>query len=1123
MPVYTPIRTPRRVAATIPPSAEPSILKPVGGSVMVCQASPFNEATAILLDQEQEMSMPAGVTWTFTAQWLQGVEMTRRDDTSGAGSVFTGALSFQRAADAIPNGWQAVSEFSAGGVTLRVLQRIPPVIEEPPVVVPVMRRAPSTIGFHHVHSGHSLTDSYSHGGIEGWPGDSTNLFNGNFGAENFTYERTHVKDTIPGSPIRWRWENAQDGLAIGGISNFDVLMITEGGPPPRPTPTDKTAANDTLDYLMRFVQNAQNNGRADGAETIVWSIWPNVEGWIGAGGSNETIWAPFGGFRGCLAEYGRVFRFYAEYATWKMKRLRDDLPANYRVWMFPGHAWMARVYDDAEAGLVPGITSYRDLFRDDIHPNAIGEYGLAVFVHTMLYQRDQRIAPAYAPATTVLSAELDTYFKRIAWEIANSEESAGMGGTANATPSFDPAVYGDPLDPTYVHGEDGETPPATGPQPPADSIIRWNAAGYNGPALTGPQPTVMGDVLRFAPTEALTFALNQPMTGFYTCIRGRLTSPGTQFIMTLVGLTNFLTGYSSTSMLDMNGYTSQFYSAHKPEQNQDTWSEAGSGVQSFATEMTIESWVINGNVITAVNGVEVTSRPILAGQTIPTTSNVLLMSASALGLTYDMNGMVLMDREPNETERANIRAWVQAEPTGVVVPDPEPEPGVAGPTFTALANTAPVGFAGHSALMEILDGGNFGTHWPGPHHATSPADGYHSQDHWEANGAARNNPISAMVISEMDEAPDGRYAAPGTAQAAVNLQHQYWFGRMAADQNASLVLLWHTTPRASYATSWEHNRSVINFYRQWLTGKLGREVFVLPVDLYISKLRETMTDDQIWQDGVHLLPAVRPGLGYMLARMLSGVVPTVAPGEEFLHQIAMETLAEYRWGGTGGTGNDDIYVAADPLPNPLPIGGTVEPDPEPVEPTDVATMAGLLWYSEEPIAMDGVNVQTYALTTPGTVGGPVHVVLNMNPSASQTKTGNNVFQVIDANNAAHLALVYNQSLNTVVCDNDFSGSNHMFVPIPAENLGSDFVMDMSVSEARTPTARMTSPLRDNTTELPLPDTNVTAIRFGTPNWGGEVLTGEIYRIAVFNRILSETERAFVLDWATRPAPDAQAM
>lgn len=527
---------------------------------------------------------------------------------------------------------------------------IPPEEPEEPQL-PTFARLASTASYNHVHSGHSLTNSYAHYRVGNYPGDLNKLFVGQFGQAAWVYEVTHLKDTTPGSQMSFRWD--ENGPDRAGISDFDVLMITEGGPPRRPTPEAPTAANPSLDYLFRFAENAYLNGRGDGAETILWSIWPNKEGWIGAGGTNETIWAPFGGFRNCLDEYGRVFRFYAEYVTWKMHQTYPELPDDWRIYTFPGHAWMARLYDDIQLGLMPGITDHRELFIDDIHLTEAAEYGTSVFVHTMLYQTDTRSGQSYVPSAERVSPELDAYFRRVAWEIATSEESVGMGGTDHAAPSFDFAVYGDPLVPDEGGGGE-EPPPDEDAVPPADAIIVWDADGYAGPTRTGGVPTVLAEegVVRFPGGLAATYALGQSMTGFYACICGRNSGAATNFTRQMLGLTNTATSFNSSSRLDLNKFVNGLSVRHNPSSGEVN---SNSGPQNLDEFLTVEGWLFEGTIGIAINGVTIIEKPTTAP--VVTTANMVLMNSGNAGSDYDMRGMVVLDRKPTDLEAAANRAW----------------------------------------------------------------------------------------------------------------------------------------------------------------------------------------------------------------------------------------------------------------------------------------------------------------------------------------------------------------------------------------------------------------------------------------------------------------------------------
>ena len=347
----------------------------------------------------------------------------------------------------------------------------PPVDPEEPVEPGAGFRTASLPTDLKVHSGHSLVDTYINEG-EVWPGFLPSLFEEQFGPV-WVFEGTDYKDTVPGSPMHYRWNEATDPRgAVLGIARYQSLIVTEGGPPFRLN-AQNTAPwiTTTLEYAMNFAENAYRNGdNGNGAETIIWSIWPDVYGWLNndPGDNQGADWRDLGGFRPVTAEYGRTFRYIADYVTWKMQQIHPELAGNYRVPLFPGHAWMVHLYDDIQEGLVPGITSHMDLFRDSIHPNPTGSYALSVFMHTMLYQVDPRPL-TYKP--TFVSPELDAYFKALAWEVANSEESVGMGGTANAAPVFIGGVTPDPM-PTYSFTGEVIDPPVDPEEPeePTDPV-----------------------------------------------------------------------------------------------------------------------------------------------------------------------------------------------------------------------------------------------------------------------------------------------------------------------------------------------------------------------------------------------------------------------------------------------------------------------------------------------------------------------------------------------------------------------------------------------------------------------------------------------------------------------------
>ncbi|RRH72814.1 hypothetical protein [Falsigemmobacter faecalis] len=302
-------------------------------------------------------------------------------------------------------------------------------------------RSPSGPRDRSVHSGHSLTDSYLNTGP--WPGSLRRMAD-SMGLRDA--ERKIVKSTIPGAPLSWRWDHSTDpgSDARHDIAGFQTLVITEGGPPPRIRPDEQTdMMAHSLDYLCRFAANAlQNGNKGEGLRDInLWSIWPSLNLWRPPGNPD---WQEFADFRSALPEYGRSFEFMAAYATWKMRSHFKDLPDDWRIRVFPGHLWMARAWDAAAAGEIPGITRFEEFFVDEIHANDVCGYGLACLVLSCLYQKDlgarQRLFRMEG-----ISPELRDWFTRTAWEVASDYAPAGMGGSSHAGLLWDPERMKDPL------------------------------------------------------------------------------------------------------------------------------------------------------------------------------------------------------------------------------------------------------------------------------------------------------------------------------------------------------------------------------------------------------------------------------------------------------------------------------------------------------------------------------------------------------------------------------------------------------------------------------------------------------------------------------------------------------
>jgi len=262
-----------------------------------------------------------------------------------------------------------------------------------------------------IHSGHSLTDPL----FNNWPGQYVYLVSNILGGTS----NNVGKSTIPGSSIKYRWENAPgygQPSARNDIANWELLSITEG------VPLLIEGANNAQwylegiqqqkEYLSLFVNNAWNNGNmGNGAPTLLWTTWTNIDN------SN-------GPWRQMLDTQGAEFERMQDYAN------ANKPAAAPPVYIIPGHKMMARIYDDIQLGNVPGITNISQLFSDNIHTNSLGDYAITLIHYACIYNTSpvgltNDLLPSNNTSPRPSSA-LATYLQTIIWEVVTSYPRTGI-------------------------------------------------------------------------------------------------------------------------------------------------------------------------------------------------------------------------------------------------------------------------------------------------------------------------------------------------------------------------------------------------------------------------------------------------------------------------------------------------------------------------------------------------------------------------------------------------------------------------------------------------------------------------------------------------------------------------
>lgn len=173
-------------------------------------------------------------------------------------------------------------------------------------------------------------------------------------------------------------------------------------------------------------------------------------------------------------------------APWR-QRLEQDLPrwqavvdgvnaaTGGDVKLLPAGQAMARLDDAIQAGTMPGLASIRDVFADDIHPNATGFYFLALLQYAVLTGENpsglpHRLKDRWGKPYPAPAPELAARLQDIAW-------AAAQGGSLRtaALPAAPAALPQDPVLPML-----NASPAAAAPglaEPPARQPVAINLAG----------------------------------------------------------------------------------------------------------------------------------------------------------------------------------------------------------------------------------------------------------------------------------------------------------------------------------------------------------------------------------------------------------------------------------------------------------------------------------------------------------------------------------------------------------------------------------------------------------------------------------------------------------------------
>ncbi|WP_349370300.1 hypothetical protein [Salinarimonas sp.] len=221
------------------------------------------------------------------------------------------------------------------------------------------------------------------------------------------------RQVINGSPLSYNWSNSAgaegiDSRAVISQGDTDVLIITEAIPL-----QDQITWNDTYGHAKLFY-DAAIDAKAS-ARVFLYETWHDI---VWAGG--EAAWRE---------------RLDTDLTVWEaiVDHVNTNRNAGSEMLVVPAGQAMARLYDEIAAETVPGATTIRDFFHDDIHPNPAGMYYVSMLMYAVIWQR----SPVGLPNTvynewnapTTVEAALAARLQQLAWETAASYPRSGVRAT----------------------------------------------------------------------------------------------------------------------------------------------------------------------------------------------------------------------------------------------------------------------------------------------------------------------------------------------------------------------------------------------------------------------------------------------------------------------------------------------------------------------------------------------------------------------------------------------------------------------------------------------------------------------------------------------------------------------
>jgi|GEM_PF-6428486 len=189
----------------------------------------------------------------------------------------------------------------------------------------------------------------------------------------------HDRQIGIGAPLHINYNNPADAQGTPYTNafpngNYNTLVITEAVPL-----QNHLSWSDTYQYANDFYTYAKNNNNGQPIRFYIYETWHCTNSGLPAGCSydntanSNTPWHP---------------RLQVDFPLWSgiVDHVRIQNPLDTQIWMIPGGQAFYDLTTEINAGNVPGINNFTDLFSDDIHLTNAGNYFIACVMYATIYR-----------------------------------------------------------------------------------------------------------------------------------------------------------------------------------------------------------------------------------------------------------------------------------------------------------------------------------------------------------------------------------------------------------------------------------------------------------------------------------------------------------------------------------------------------------------------------------------------------------------------------------------------------------------------------------------------------------------------------------------------------------------